>query len=139
MKALVVDYAGVFTDDGMPEVVATMRARGIKTALLSNADAVPAGLPDVFDAVVVSGVAGVAKPDEAIYRHAAQLLGVGPGDCVFVDDVARYVRGAVQVGMVGVHHRDLESTVDELAVLFGLAAAADQFEAEDGGGGGDVE
>ncbi|RLK61082.1 HAD-IA family hydrolase [Actinokineospora cianjurensis] len=139
MKALVVDYAGVFTDDGMPEVVAKVHARGIKTALLSNADTVPAGLPDVFDAVVVSGAVGVAKPDEAIYRHVAALLGVEPGDCVFVDDVARYVRGAVRVGMVGVHHRDLESTVDELTVLFGLAAAADQFEAQDGGGGGDVE
>ncbi|GAA3017013.1 HAD-IA family hydrolase [Actinokineospora globicatena] len=139
MDALVVDYAGVFTEDGMPEVVARVRAAGFKTALLSNADAVPAPLPDVFDAVVVSGAVGFAKPDAAIYRHAAAVLRVDPSRCVFVDDVAEYVRGAARVGMVGVHHRDVESTVEELVVLLDLPAAADQFEAQDGGGGRDVE
>ncbi|MBM7770026.1 HAD superfamily hydrolase (TIGR01509 family) [Actinokineospora baliensis] len=125
MRALLVDYAGVFTEDGMPEVVARVRAHGLKTALLSNADFVPAGLPEVFDAVVVSGAVGFAKPDPGIYHHAASALRVPPNQCVFVDDVAEYVRGAVRVGMVGVHHRDLQSTVEELAILLDLAGPAD--------------
>ncbi|GAA2963545.1 HAD-IA family hydrolase [Actinokineospora diospyrosa] len=125
MEALLVDYAGVFTDEGMPEVVARMRALGLKTALLSNADSVPAALPDVFDAVVVSGAVGVAKPEPGIYHDTASRLQVAPQQCVFVDDVADYVRGAVRVGMVGVHHRDLQSTVEELVILFDLAGSAD--------------
>ncbi|PPK69838.1 HAD-IA family hydrolase [Actinokineospora auranticolor] len=120
-EALVVDYAGVFTEAGIPELVARVRASGRRTALLSNADSVPRGLPDVFDAVVVSGVVGVAKPDPGIYRRAAEALGVEPGVCVFVDDVAAYVRGAAAVGMTGVHHISTESTVDEVGILLGLS------------------
>ncbi|GLZ38468.1 HAD-IA family hydrolase [Actinokineospora sp. NBRC 105648] len=118
--ALIVDYAGVFTDKGIPNIVAAARTRGFKTALLSNADRVPPGLPDVFDAVVVSGEAGVAKPDPEIFRITAARLGTPVRQCVFVDDVAGYVRGAAQAGMTGVHHRDLDSTVDELTTLLGV-------------------
>ncbi|WP_026424490.1 HAD-IA family hydrolase [Actinokineospora inagensis] len=116
MRALIVDYAGVFTEEGIPELVRRYRAKGFKTALISNADVVP-NLPDVFDAVLVSGLEGVAKPNAEIYRRAAERLGVAPRECVFLDDVAEYVRGAAGAGMVGVHHRDYQSTVDELAVL----------------------
>ncbi|WP_235926395.1 HAD-IA family hydrolase [Actinokineospora pegani] len=118
-EALVVDYAGTFTDEGMAEVVADARGRGLKTALLSNADHRPRGLPDVFDAVVVSGEVGVAKPDKGIYLHAARVLGVDPSRCVFIDDVPGYVRGAVLAGMTGIRHTSTQSTLDELAVLRG--------------------
>ncbi|EWC58180.1 HAD-superfamily hydrolase subfamily IA, variant 3 [Actinokineospora spheciospongiae] len=117
--ALLVDYAGTFTDAGMARVVADARARGLRTALVSNADRAPAGLPDLFDAVVTSGEVGTGKPHPEVYRIAAARLGVAPRRCVFVDDVAEYVRGAAAVGMTGVHHRSVESTVEELAVLLG--------------------
>ena len=117
--ALLVDYAGTFTDVGMAEVVAGFREGGLKVALLSNADRAPAGLADLFDAVVVSGEVGIGKPHPEIYRIAAARLGVAPQRCVFVDDVAGHVRGAAAVGMTGVHHRSLESTVEELAALLG--------------------
>lgn len=120
-EALVVDYAGTFTDPPIAAVVAVARARGLRTALLSNAERVPEGLPDVFDAVVVSGEVGVGKPDARVYRLVARELGTTPQRCVFVDDVARYVRAAAAVGMTGVHHRDVESTVEELEVLLGVA------------------
>ncbi|WP_018682328.1 HAD family hydrolase [Actinokineospora enzanensis] len=119
--ALIVDYAGVFTEAGVPELVARVRSTGVRTALLSNADRAPRGLPDVFDAVVVSGEVGVAKPDPEIFRQAAALLGVPQERCVFVDDVADYVRGAVRAGMTGVHHMTTESTVEEVDILFGLS------------------
>ncbi len=122
-EALLVDYAGVFTDPGIRAVVARVRAHGIKTALVSNADFVPPGLPDVFDTVVVSGEVGVAKPDPAIFALTAARLGVAAAACVFVDDVAGYARGAVAAGMTGVCHHRLESTVEELGVLFGLDLA----------------
>lgn len=146
--ALLVDLGGVLTDLGVEPVVEppvltavrAARAAGIRTVLVSNADSMPAGLADAFDAAVLSGVLGVAKPDEQIYLVAARAAGVPATDCVFVDDLAVNVRAAVAAGMVGVHHRDPETTVAELEILFGLPlAASDQLEAEDGGGAGHVE
>jgi len=40
---------------------------------------------------------------------------------VFVDDIATNVRGAVAAGMVGVHHVDTGTTLEELEALFGIA------------------
>lgn len=149
LAALLVDLGGVLTDLGVgpaaePPVLTAVRAAraaGVRTVLVSNADSMPAGLADVFDAAVLSGVLGVAKPDERIYLAAAEAVGVPPAECVFVDDLAVNVRAAVAAGMVGVHHVDPRTTVAELEILFGLdlAGPADQLEAEDGGGAGHVE
>lgn len=127
LRALIVDYAGVLTDvDGVPEreppiltAVREARARGIRTAMISNADVRPDWLPDVFDAIVLSGEVGFGKPDARIYRLAAKRIGVEPAECVFVDDLRTNVVGAVVAGMVGVHHSDVASTLAELAVLLG--------------------
>ena len=118
--ALIVDYAGTFTDAGVEAVVRAARDKGFRTALLSNADYVPQNLPPLFDAIVVSGEVGFGKPDRRIYELAATRIGVPPTKCVYVDDIRAYVRGAVDAGMVGVHHTTEESTVDELTVLLGL-------------------
>jgi putative hydrolase of the HAD superfamily len=87
--------------------------------MISNADVAPDWLPDVFDAIVMSGQVGFGKPDARIYQLAADRIGVLPGECVFVDDLYGNVRGAVVAGMVGVHHRGIANTLAELAVLFG--------------------
>jgi putative hydrolase of the HAD superfamily len=129
LKGLLLDYAGVLDDPGdaplgappLLEVVRDLRRSGIGTALVSNAyglgDPALAGL---FDAVVLSGIVGVAKPSSEIYLLTARRLGLEPAQCVFVDDIPRNVAGAVEAGMVGIHHRDVVSTVTELATLFEL-------------------
>jgi putative hydrolase of the HAD superfamily len=125
LRALIVDYAGVLTDvDGDPRreppILTAVRAahdRGLRTAMISNADVGPDWLPDVFDAVVLSGEVGLAKPDVRIFRLTADKLGVATTECVFVDDLIGNVRGAVAAGMVGVHHRRADATLAELAVL----------------------
>ncbi|CRK59703.1 HAD-superfamily hydrolase subfamily IA, variant 3 [Alloactinosynnema sp. L-07] len=122
-EALVVDYAGVFTEPAIVEVVRAARRSGLRTALLSNADRRPL-VPDLFDVVVVSGEVGVAKPNKAVYDLVAERLGTTPDRCVFVDDIARYVRGAAAAGMTGVHHITVESTVDELEILLGRKLSA---------------
>ena len=122
--ALVVDDVGVLSgvpDDeaaAMEELVRRARAAGIRTALLSNAGG--CGRPEwdgLFDAVVLSGLAGVRKPQREAYELVAARLGVAPGRCVFVDDVRANVRGAVAAGMTGVHHSSAATTAEELAVL----------------------
>jgi putative hydrolase of the HAD superfamily len=90
------------------ELVADARAAGVRTGLLSNSwgfSPYPmAQLEASFDDIVLSGAVGLRKPDPAIYRLAADRLGVAVEDCVFVDDLAGNVRVAVELGMVAVHH-----------------------------------
>ncbi|ANZ37895.1 haloacid dehalogenase [Lentzea guizhouensis] len=132
LKALVLDYGGVLTDPGEdnppepPLLTALRKAKqqGFKTALLSNADgwwSPPAHWHGLFDAAVVSGEVGLAKPDVQIYLLTAAKLDLQPAECVFVDDLAVNVRGAAAAGMVGVHHRSTRSTLEELEILLAIA------------------
>lgn len=53
-----------------------------------------------FSAVIISVEAGVGKPDPALFRLAAERLGVDPVDAVMVgDSLARDVAGAKAAGM----------------------------------------
>ncbi|WP_020670522.1 HAD family hydrolase [Amycolatopsis nigrescens] len=124
LKALVLDYAGVLTDPDAAELfdaVLELRDRGVPTALLSNAAGgsgeVKRRFSRYFDAVVFSGEVGVAKPDPRIYLLTAGLLGVPADSCVFVDDSAVNVAGAVAAGMTGVRHSSVTGTLSELRVL----------------------
>jgi putative hydrolase of the HAD superfamily len=73
-----------------------LRRRGIKTALLSNADVMDtrhweeSPLAPCFDAAVFSWRAGVQKPQPEIYALVLEQLAAGPplspGDCLYVGD-----------------------------------------------------
>ncbi|MFC7341500.1 HAD-IA family hydrolase [Saccharopolyspora griseoalba] len=134
LRGLLLDYAGVLDDPGraggeeLPMLALARHARkaGLRTALVSNAAGIAdPRLPELFDAVVLSGVEGVAKPSPEIYWLTAHRLGLEPQECVMVDDLPRNVAGAVDAGMVGVHHRDVESTLTEFTALFDLDIPAD--------------
>ncbi|MDA3649949.1 HAD-IA family hydrolase [Saccharopolyspora indica] len=132
LRGLLLDYAGVLDDPGRADsppllgVAHHARRSGISTAVVSNAS----GLPDpriagLFDTVVLSGAVAVAKPSREIYLLTAHRLGLEPGQCVFVDDLQQNVAGAVNAGMVGVHHRDVDSTIAELTALFDFQLPSD--------------
>ena len=107
-----------------PEMVGIVRRAhdgGLRTVLLSNSwgDHYPEELWNgLFDAVVISGRVGMRKPEERIFRHACDLVGLSPAECVMVDDLPHNVRGAVAAGMVGVLHRSAAQTLVELEALF---------------------
>lgn len=124
LRAVVLDDLGVLsqTVEPLADLVPLLRAAGLRTAVLSNAPRVRAGLPDV-DVVLVSGRTGLAKPDAGAYRHAAGALGLEPGQCVVVDDLAQNVRGAAAAGCVGVLHVSRVTTLAELDALLGLRAS----------------
>jgi len=106
----------------MYQMIRDLRARGVRTALLSNSwgsDWYPRDdFPELFDAVVISGEVGMRKPEPRIFQHAAALLDLEPGHCVFVDDVEANVEAAIGCGMTGVHHTDPALTQQRLTELF---------------------
>lgn len=119
-------FAGFQREPAMVDVVRRAHGVGLRTGLLSNSwglDYPREDWHELFDAVVISGEVGMRKPEPEIYRLAARRLGVEPEECVFVDDLTPNVRGAVEVGMVGVHHVTPEQTVGELEALFGVPLA----------------
>ncbi|MFE9692578.1 HAD family hydrolase [Micromonospora sp. NPDC005806] len=92
-----------------PETLAVLdalRADGHPVGLLSNATAETAEawrsspLARRVDVAVFSCEVGLAKPDPAIYRTAAERLAAEPADCFFVGDGADgELAGAAAVGM----------------------------------------
>ncbi|MFP5204384.1 MAG: HAD family hydrolase [Acidobacteriota bacterium] len=83
-----------------------VRQRGFRTAILSNmGDNVHARMVDKFkwldrfDVLVWSYLLGMAKPDEAIYRHVLTELGVEPGEALFIDDKQPNIEAARALGM----------------------------------------
>ena len=41
--------------------------------------------------MVISSRVGLRKPDERIFRHALDLLGLDGAECVFIDDIEHNV------------------------------------------------
>jgi putative hydrolase of the HAD superfamily len=111
----------------MYDLIRTLRGAGLRTALLSNSwdcDEYPrADFPGLFDAVVISGEVGMRKPEEGIFLHAAQALGLAPAECVFIDDMEANVAAAAGCGMAGVLHTEAESTAAALRDLLGVPAS----------------
>ena len=76
-----------------PAVLETLRARGLRLAVVSNSNGTVAdllraiGLAEHVDAIVDSGAVGVEKPDPRIFTHAATMLGVRPDEAVHVGDL----------------------------------------------------
>jgi putative hydrolase of the HAD superfamily len=108
----------------MYAAVRALRAAGPRICLLSNSwgsDGYPREVfADMYHEVVISCEVGMRKPEERIFRHAADLLGLAPDECVFVDDMEANVRAAEAIGMCGVLHTEPAATVARLAELFGL-------------------
>ncbi len=117
-------FAATAPSEPMYAAVRALRAAGLRTCLLSNSwgsDGYPREiLPELFDAVVISAEVGMRKPEERIFRHAIGLIGLAPGECVFIDDMAANVQAAEALGMRGVLHSEPSSTVAQLAKMFGL-------------------
>lgn len=91
------------------DALARLRRVGLKLGIVSNSDGRveealrAAGLLTYFDVVVDSSVAGVEKPDPAIFRAALDALGVGPAEALYVGDLYEVdVLGANAAGIPAV-------------------------------------
>ena len=117
-------FAASEYDHLMHDLIRAARQAGLRTGLLSNSwgGGYPRDLfPELFDAVVISGEVGMRKPEPAIFRLAAELLELDPGECLFIDDIEENIRAAEAVGLVGVHHRNAEQTAARVRELLGIS------------------
>ena len=120
-------FAGLVPVPAMYDTIRALRAAGLRTALLSNSwgcDEYPReDFPGLFDTVVLSGEVGMRKPEQEIFLHAAQTLGLPPEECVFVDDMPANVAAAQACGMTAVLHAEPAATARTLQDLLGVPLA----------------
>ncbi|MEO5691307.1 MAG: HAD-IA family hydrolase [Candidatus Saccharimonadales bacterium] len=71
----------------------------------------------VFDDIVLSYEVGLAKPDIAIFRLAADRLGLRPDECLFVDDKASFCDAARRTGMMSIRYEDYHQFINEFGTM----------------------
>ncbi len=106
--ALLIASSDMFRlDDAVVDFILQLRNAGHRTGLLSNTceahwrfcvDRKFPILQQLFEVTALSYELRVMKPDPAIYRAAADLAGIAPGEIFFVDDRSENVDGARQAG-----------------------------------------
>jgi putative hydrolase of the HAD superfamily len=120
-------------DDVMPSLL-RIRSAGIKTALISNADADVTEIAfhfafaDRMDLIVTSALVGYEKPDPRTFHAALEPLAIDPAHSLHIGDQAKSdISGALAVGMQAAlidrygRHREYDglkvSSLTELADL----------------------
>ncbi len=106
---------------------AALQAAKIRTGILSNlGDEMEIGVRqrcawiEAFDHLTFSHHLRTAKPDLAIYRHAAQGVGVEPAHVLFIDDRADNIEAAREAGMQAIRYMDhLQFEADMVSGGFG--------------------
>ena len=113
---------------GMEELIRKLKEAGYGIFLLSNASAAQHTYwPKItasrfFDGTMISCDLGIVKPMPEIYTAFTGKFALSPEECVFIDDAAINVAGAVACGWQGiVFHGDcneLSGKLADLGVLF---------------------
>lgn len=94
--------------EGFADFHAMVRSHELGHAIATNADDTTVHITDqavnlrqFFGNHIygISCVDNVCKPDPAIYLHAAESLGVDPGECIAIEDSAHGVAAAQAAGM----------------------------------------
>ncbi len=111
-------------NDAVIELMRDLRARGLRTALLTNnvREWEPLWrpkLPDIdaiFEVVVDSAFVGMRKPEPDIYLLTLKRLGGGlqPRDCVFLDDVEVNCAAADALGMHAIRFEHADQAIRDV-------------------------
>jgi putative hydrolase of the HAD superfamily len=95
---------------GAIEALHRLRAAGVKLAMITNGTGEAQRLKvekfelaSFFDLILIEGEFGAGKPEERVYRHALEALGVTPGEAWMVGDNLEWEVAAPQrLGIKGI-------------------------------------
>lgn len=93
--------------EGMPELIAELKGRGIPLYLLSNASVYFAEHLEEYEVlrgfagIVISGRLKLVKPEPGIYAHLLEQYALRPEECFFIDDLEANIEAARRCGMEG--------------------------------------
>lgn len=130
LDALYAADVRLWTDLNEPMVkwAQELHRRGVRTGILSNiGDRMEIGIRNSFDWIDAfhhctwSHRLNLAKPEIAIYYHAAKGLETDPARILFIDDREENVAGARAAGMAAIHYTDYDTFVLTMKQM-GLAA-----------------
>ncbi len=111
----------------MERAIGAIRARGMKTAALTNnwlsdrRESDPNPPHRLFDVVVESSRTGLRKPDPRIYRLVCDQLHVEPPETVFLDDLGMNLKPARALGMTTIKVVEADDALAELERVLGFS------------------
>jgi putative hydrolase of the HAD superfamily len=128
------DVLALLSGEVRPQMVAALDlviAAGYRTACLTNnvvstsSDPSPrhievAAIMARFDHVVESSKVGCRKPEPRFYEIACELVGVGPDECIFLDDLGINLKPAAAMGMRTIKVGDPAIALNELSGHLGV-------------------
>jgi len=96
----------------------------VRTAILSNSgdgarreEQARYRFGDDFDPIIYSHEVGLAKPDPAVFALTCELLGAGPAELVFIDDVPENIDAAAEFGLHAILHTITPRTIEAVRAL----------------------
>jgi putative hydrolase of the HAD superfamily len=116
-------FEALHANEPMLELMRELRDRGHRMAILTNnvreweelwRSKLP--LDEIFELIVDSAWVGMRKPDPRIYLLTIERLGdgLGPNQCLFVDDNEGNVEAARELGMTAVQFHSNEQAIAEI-------------------------
>ena len=114
-------------DHNILRIALALKEKGYRTAVLSNVVPTHAsylkglGLYKHFDIAILSHKEGLLKPDPKIFKLAARKLNVLPRECLFIDDVEAYMKGAERTGMKGIRFVNAKKLEKDIAQILASA------------------
>jgi putative hydrolase of the HAD superfamily len=116
-------FEALHANEPMLDLMRECRDRGLRMAILTNnvreweelwRSKLP--LDDIFEEIVDSAWVGMRKPQPEIYLLTIERLGdgLGPTDCLFVDDNELNVEAARDLGMTAVQFHSNDQAIGEI-------------------------
>jgi HAD superfamily hydrolase (TIGR01549 family) len=124
VRKFVRDYeASRTTNKDLINLFPKFHALGLKVGILSNATTQlrqwlqDEGITPLADAIIISGEIGYQKPHREAFDVLFERLGLSPGQVIFVDDSAKSLEKADEIGYIPVLFKDNEQLKDDLRKL----------------------
>jgi putative hydrolase of the HAD superfamily len=124
VRKFVRDYeASRITNKELIDLFPKFHALGLKVGILSNATTQlrhwleDEGIAPLVDVVIISGEIGYQKPHKEAFDVLFERLGLAPGQVAFVDDSAKSLEKANEIGYIPILFKDNKQLEDDLRKL----------------------